>query len=73
MLTRFKGFSSLKAWSLKIAKKRGHKRACVAVARTLSVIMHAMWRDGSMFRFKAAETQDKQQGKRAPKLLAATA
>jgi transposase len=73
MLTRFKGFSSLKAWGLKIAKKRGHKRACLAVARKLSVIMHAMWRDGSTFRFKATETQEKPQGKRAPKLLAATA
>lgn len=46
------GFSSLKAWGLKIAKKRGHKRACVAVARKLATIMHAMWRDGSEFRFK---------------------
>jgi hypothetical protein len=54
MLTRFRGFSSLKAWGLKIAKKRGHKRACVAVARKLAVIMHAMWRDGSDFRFKEA-------------------
>jgi transposase len=55
MLTRFRGFSTLKAWGLKIAKKRGHKRACVAVARKLAVIMHAMWRDGSDFRFKEAK------------------
>ena len=54
MLTRYRGFSGLKAWGLKIAKKRGHKRACVAVARKLAVIMHAMWWDGSEFRFKAA-------------------
>jgi transposase len=53
MLTRVRGFSSLKAWGLKIAKKRGHQRACVAVARKLAVIMHAMWRDGTEFRFKA--------------------
>jgi transposase len=50
MLTRYRGFSSLKAWGLKIAKKRGHKRACVAVARKLTVIMHATWRDGTEFR-----------------------
>jgi transposase len=55
MLTKFRGFSSLKAWGLKIAKKRGHRRACVAVARRLAVIMHAMWRDGSEFRFTAAK------------------
>lgn len=52
MLTRFRGFSSLKAWGLKIAKKRGYKRACVAVARKLTVVMHAMWRDGTEFQFK---------------------
>jgi len=52
MLTRYRGFCSLKAWGLKIPKTRGYKRACVAVARKLAVIMHAMWRDGSEFRFK---------------------
>ena len=50
MLTRVRGFSSLKAWGLKIAKKRGHQRSCVAEARKLAVIMHAMWRDGTEFR-----------------------
>lgn len=72
MLTRFKGFSSLKAWGMKIAKKRGHKRACVAVARKLSVIMHAMWRDGSSFQFKTPAAE-KPPAKRAPKLLAGPA
>jgi transposase len=52
MLTRYRGFCSLKAWGLKIAKTRGLKRACVAVARKLAVIMHAMWRDGTEFRLK---------------------
>lgn len=42
MLTRFKGWSARKVWGLKIAARRGHKRACVAVARKLAVIMHAM-------------------------------
>src|SRR5215475_3747755 len=52
MLKRYRGFFSLKTWGMKIAKKHGHKKACVAVARKLTVIMHAMWRDGSEFRFK---------------------
>ena len=43
----------LKTWGLKIAKKRGHKAACVAVARKLAVIMHAMWRDGTEFELEA--------------------
>jgi transposase len=48
MLTRFKGTTALKTWGLKLAK-RCHKKAVVAVARKLAVIMHAMWRDGSEY------------------------
>ena len=48
MLTRFKGKTALKSWGLKIAK-RCHKKAMVAVARKLAVIMHAMWRDGTVY------------------------
>lgn len=40
---------------LRIAAKRGHKRAVVAVARKLAVIMHRMWLDGSEFRFAASD------------------
>jgi transposase len=71
MLTRFRGFSSLKAWGLKIAKKRGHKRACAAVARKLGVIMHAMCRDGSEFRF--SEPKADRAVTTAPKLIGVAA
>ena len=54
MLTRYRGLSTLKAWGLKIAKRRGHQRACVGVARKLAIITHAMRRDGIEFRFKQA-------------------
>ena len=59
------------AWGLKIAKKRGHKRACVAVARKLAVIMHAMWRDGSEFRFKEPKAQTGGGTTAAPTLVGA--
>lgn len=39
----------LKAWGLRLAKRSSKKKACVAVARRLAVIMHAMWRDGTVF------------------------
>lgn len=39
----------LKAWGLRVAKRSSKKKACVAVARRLAVIMHAMWRDGTVF------------------------
>lgn len=42
---------------VRVAAKRGHKRAVVAVARKLAVIMHRMWRDGTEFRFSAAGQQ----------------
>jgi hypothetical protein len=37
-------------WGMKIARHRGMKRAIVAVARRLAVIMHRMWVDGTEFR-----------------------
>jgi transposase len=74
MLTKYRGFSSLKAWGLKIAKRRGHSRACVAVARRLAVIMHAMWRDGTEFRFKDDLSKaPHRNAKASQKLIAATA
>ena len=48
-------FCSLKAWGLKIRQYRGYKRAKVAVARKLAVVMHAMWVHGTEFRWGAAE------------------
>jgi transposase len=51
MLTRTKKWSSLKAWGMKVARHRGMKRAIVAVARRMAVIMHRMWADGTEFRW----------------------
>lgn len=42
--------SSLKTWALGVVKRRGAKRAKVALARKLSVILHRMWVDGTEFR-----------------------
>lgn len=53
MLVRSKQWCGIKAWGVRIAAKRGHKRAVVAVARKLAVVMHRMWIDGSVFRFAA--------------------
>ena len=51
MLTRVQKWSWLKAWAMNIAKRRGQKKAIVALARRLAVIMHRMWRDGTEFRW----------------------
>lgn len=49
ILTRTKQSFALKTWALKIAKRRGLRKARVALARRLAVIMHAMLRDGTLF------------------------
>jgi transposase len=41
--------SVLKAWGVKLAKRVGNKKALVAVARKLAIIMHRMWVSGSSF------------------------
>ena len=51
LLTRSRRFSSLKRWGLNVAKHRGMKRAKVAVARKLAVILHRMWVDETDFRW----------------------
>jgi transposase len=51
MLTRAGRFSALKRWGLEVARRRGLKRAKVALARKLACVLHRMWVDGSAFRF----------------------
>ena len=54
LLTRSKKWSSLRAWGMTIAKRRGMARARVAVARKLAVILHRMWANASDFRYGKA-------------------
>lgn len=46
----------LRGWGAQVAKRRGRKRAMVALARRISVILHRMWIDGTTFRMEAAPT-----------------
>jgi len=46
-----KRWSWLKAWGMKIARHRGMKKAIVALARRLAVIMHRIWVDGTEFQW----------------------
>jgi transposase len=54
MLTRSAKWSSLKSWAIRVAQRRGLKRAKVALARKLAVVLHRMWMDGTDFRFTAS-------------------
>ena len=49
ILTRTMADSALRTWGLKLKVKIGFKRAAVAVARKLAVIMHTMLKSGEMF------------------------
>jgi transposase len=51
MLTRYKGQLKLKDWAFAIAQRSTMRKARVALARRLAIIMHAMLRDGTEFEF----------------------
>ncbi len=55
MLVRSTRWSWLKAWAMQIARRRGLKKAIVALARRLAVIMHRIWIDGTEFRWTRQE------------------
>ena len=44
-----KGCTALKSWAMRLAKRAGMKKAKVALARKLAVIMHRMLVDGTLF------------------------
>jgi transposase len=59
LMTRTRKWSRLRAWGISVAKRRGMKRATVAVARKLAVIMHRIWVIGDVFEFGKPATAAK--------------
>jgi transposase len=51
LLTRSRKWSTLRAWGMQVARRRGMARARIAVARKLATILHRMWADGTEFRW----------------------
>ena len=47
-----KRFSPLKSWAVRLAGRRGFKKAAVATARKIAVLMLAMWKNETEFRWK---------------------
>jgi transposase len=56
LISRVRKWSAPKAWATRLVRKVGSKKARVALARKLAVIMHRMWRDGSDFRWSNEAT-----------------
>jgi transposase len=55
LLTRVAQWCKLKAWGHRLWKRIGFKKAKVAVARKLAVMLHRMWRDGTDFIWSTKE------------------
>jgi transposase len=51
VLSRPTRFSTLKRWAMDVARRRGLKRAKVALARKIGTVLHRMWIDGTEFRW----------------------
>jgi transposase len=55
LVVRSDQWCSLKVWGIQLMKTKGHRRATVAVARKLAVILHQMWLNGTDFRYGSTE------------------
>ena len=55
LLTRVPKWSALKAWGMRLTNRYGLRKAKVAVARKLAVILHRMWIDGTEFNWSSKE------------------
>jgi transposase len=49
LITRVHRFSPLKAWAVRLAARKGFKKAAVAAARKIAVVLLRLWRDGTTF------------------------
>jgi transposase len=49
LLTKVQRFSPLKAWGMRLVKRIGARKARIAVARKIAVILHCIWADGTEF------------------------
>jgi transposase len=49
ILTRAVKGSDLKSWAMRLAKRAGMRKAKVALARKLAVVLHKMWVEGTKF------------------------
>ena len=51
LLTKVQRWSPLKAWGVRLMKRLGAKKAKVAVARKLAIILFRIWKDGIEFQW----------------------
>lgn len=54
LMSRVTRWSALKVWALNLKKRLGHKKAAVALARKIAVVLTRMWCDDTDFRWTKA-------------------
>jgi transposase len=54
LLCRVRSWNWLRRWGMQVAQRRGMRRAQIAVARRLAVILHRLWTDGTEFQVSRA-------------------
>ena len=57
LLTKVQRFSPLKAWGLRLVQRIGAKKARIAVARKIAVILRCIWVDGTEFWWTCEEAK----------------
>jgi len=57
LLTKVQRFSPLKAWGTRLVKRIGMRKACIALARKIAVVLHRILVDGTEFRWTREEAQ----------------
>ena len=55
LITRVQRFSPLKSWAVRLAARKGFKKAAVATARKIAVVMLRLWRDRTCFAWTREE------------------
>ena len=51
LIRQVKRFSPLKSWAVRLAGRRGFKKAAVAAARKIAVLMLTLWKNGTEFQW----------------------
>lgn len=51
LIRQVRRFSPLKSWAVRLVARSGFKKAAIATARKLSVILLAIWKDGTEFKW----------------------
>jgi transposase len=66
LLSNGNKWSPLRAWGMKVAKRRGFNKARIAVARKLAVVLHRMWVNEQDFRWSSNAAEEKELAGAAP-------